>query len=134
MKCALLALMTVLAIAGTGCHSLQHAKHSGGGCNQCRSGHHAGIAGHHAGLAANHGGAHHGGAHHGGAHYAGGGGGYYGAHRPGHPDFVPKLPPHYGQQVQQGPPGPPAPSYAYPYYTTRGPRDFFLDNPPSIGR
>ena len=27
-----------------------------------------------------------------------------------------------------------APSYAYPYYTTRGPRDFLQDNPPSIGR
>ena len=26
-----------------------------------------------------------------------------------------------------------APSYAYPYYTTRGPRDFLRDNPPSIG-
>lgn len=30
-------------------------------------------------------------------------------------------------------PGPPAAQTAYPYYTTRGPRDFFLDNPPSIG-
>ena len=26
-----------------------------------------------------------------------------------------------------------APAYAYPYYTTRGPRDFLMDNPPSIG-
>ena len=26
-----------------------------------------------------------------------------------------------------------APSYAYPYYTTRGPRDFLMKNPPSIG-
>ena len=26
-----------------------------------------------------------------------------------------------------------APTYAYPYYTTRGPRDFLQDNPPSIG-
>lgn len=23
---------------------------------------------------------------------------------------------------------------AYPYYTTKGPRDYFLNNPPSIGR
>ncbi len=30
-------------------------------------------------------------------------------------------------------PGPSAAQVAYPYYTTRGPRDFFLDNPPSIG-
>jgi hypothetical protein len=26
-----------------------------------------------------------------------------------------------------------APTYAYPYYTTRGPRDFLMDNPPTIG-
>ncbi|HMP80620.1 MAG TPA: hypothetical protein PKD54_14290 [Pirellulaceae bacterium] len=24
-------------------------------------------------------------------------------------------------------------NYAYPYYTTRGPRDFLMNNPPSIG-
>ena len=30
-------------------------------------------------------------------------------------------------------PGPSSAQTAYPYYTTRGPRDFFLDNPPSIG-
>ena len=34
----------------------------------------------------------------------------------------------------QFPGGGQAPSYAYPYYTTRGPRDFLMDNPPSIGR
>ena len=34
-------------------------------------------------------------------------------------------------QVGSGVPGP---TVAYPYYTTRGPRDFLLDNPPSIGR
>lgn len=27
-----------------------------------------------------------------------------------------------------------APSFQYPYYTTRGPRDFLMMNPPSIGR
>ena len=27
-----------------------------------------------------------------------------------------------------------APQTAYPYYTVRGPRDFFANNPPSIGR
>ena len=26
-----------------------------------------------------------------------------------------------------------APQYMYPYYTTRGPRDFLRDNPPTIG-
>ncbi len=31
-------------------------------------------------------------------------------------------------------PGPPNASVGYPYYTVRGPRDFLLDNPPTIGR
>ncbi len=30
-------------------------------------------------------------------------------------------------------PGPPAGTITYPYYTTRGPRDFLANNPPSIG-
>ncbi len=29
--------------------------------------------------------------------------------------------------------GPPTGQVAYPYYTTRGPRDFLMCNPPSIG-
>ncbi len=29
--------------------------------------------------------------------------------------------------------GPPTGAVAYPYYTTRGPRDFLASNPPSIG-
>ncbi|HTQ39293.1 MAG TPA: hypothetical protein VMJ32_09705 [Pirellulales bacterium] len=32
-----------------------------------------------------------------------------------------------------GPAGPPAAQVTYPYYTVRGPRDFFANNPPSIG-
>ena len=44
-----------------------------------------------------------------------------------------------GPQSHMGPqPGPamgePAPTVGYPYYTTRGPRDFLSSNPPSIGR
>ena len=31
-------------------------------------------------------------------------------------------------------PGPPSAQVGYPYYTVRGPRDFLVDNPPSIGR
>ncbi len=31
------------------------------------------------------------------------------------------------------PPGPSSGSVMYPYYTTRGPRDFLMSNPPSIG-
>lgn len=42
---------------------------------------------------------------------------------------VPHTNPAAGQQPQSGI----APQYAYPYYTTRGPRDFLRDNPPSIG-
>ncbi len=30
--------------------------------------------------------------------------------------------------------GVPGPTTAYPYYTVRGPRDFFTNNPPPIGR
>jgi hypothetical protein len=37
-----------------------------------------------------------------------------------------------GGGVEQGG-GPPMAQYAYPYYTVRGPRDFLVDNPPSIG-
>ena len=42
---------------------------------------------------------------------------------------IPHTNPAAGQQPQSGI----APQYAYPYYTTRGPRDFLRDNPPSIG-
>jgi hypothetical protein len=45
-------------------------------------------------------------------------------------DYIPRLPLNEGPAVS----GPPTATYAYPYYTTRGPRDFLLDNPPTIGR
>lgn len=35
---------------------------------------------------------------------------------------------------QQFTPGPPTGQVAYPYYTVRGPRDFLLNDPPTIGR
>ncbi len=41
-----------------------------------------------------------------------------------------RFPRHQGR-VPYGNPGA---VVAYPYYTIRGPRDFLLDNPPSIGR
>lgn len=47
------------------------------------------------------------------------------------PCHVPHLPPNYAHNTQ--PPGPATPTYAYPYYTTRAPRDFLMANPPSIG-
>jgi hypothetical protein len=49
----------------------------------------------------------------------------YGGHHGGYP--VPAMsPPVYN-------PGPPTAAVTYPYYTTRGPRDFFLNNPPPLG-
>lgn len=38
-----------------------------------------------------------------------------------------------GYAAPQGPPGPMTGQVAYPYYTTRGPRDFLARNPPDIG-
>jgi hypothetical protein len=40
--------------------------------------------------------------------------------------------PHTPSSQMQGQ-GPVTPTYVYPYYTTRGPRDFLNPNPPSIG-
>ena len=63
-----------------------------------------------------------------GHHYGGWYGPYGGAHH------TPGYPHHHFSRSYIGPQGPPTPQVAYPYYTTRGPRDFLLDNPPSIGR
>jgi hypothetical protein len=37
------------------------------------------------------------------------------------------------QRPELGPAGPPVGTYAYPYYTLHGPRDFLADDPPSLG-
>lgn len=37
------------------------------------------------------------------------------------------------QRPELGPAGPPVGTYAYPYYTLHGPRDFLMDDPPSLG-
>jgi hypothetical protein len=55
-----------------------------------------------------------------------GGYGVAGFHGPAHQQL-------YTDQPYAGPNGPPTGQYAYPYYTTRGPRDFLQNNPPSIG-
>jgi hypothetical protein len=66
---------------------------------------------------------------HAGRPFDGGRYGYFGgAHR------TPGYPHHHHHREYVGPQGPPSAQVAYPYYTTRGPRDFLLDNPPSIGR
>lgn len=49
-------------------------------------------------------------------------------------DYVAPLPPDQRHAESFLPAGPASPTYAYPYYTTRGPRDFLLDQPPTIGR
>ena len=41
--------------------------------------------------------------------------------------------PHHFSREYNGPPGPQVAQVAYPYYTTRGPRDYFANEPWSIG-
>jgi len=64
----------------------------------------------------------------GGPFNGGGYGPWGGAHR------APGYPHHHLHREYVGPQGPPTAQVAYPYYTVRGPRDFLMDNPPSIGR
>src|SRR5262245_13903350 len=59
-------------------------------------------------------------------------GGWYGPFGGAH--MTPGYPHHHFHREYVGPQGPPTAHVAYPYYTIRGPRDFLLDNPPSIGR
>lgn len=40
---------------------------------------------------------------------------------------------HHHTRTYDGPQGPATAQVGYPYYTTRGPRDFLTANPPSIG-
>jgi hypothetical protein len=100
-------------------HGPGHAGPYGMERGPAHGGHHVGpVRGalHHAGAALHHGGPH-GAGMHGGGFGAGMHGGGFGA----------------GAAQQQFAPGPPTGTVAYPYYTVRGPRDFLLDNPPSIG-
>lgn len=50
----------------------------------------------------------------------------------GRPPRVGQVPHHHNPANIT--PGPQSGSFAYPYYTTLGPRDFLMNNPPSIGR
>jgi len=101
---ALVALLSALV----GCH--------GPACRDC--GHAYGKSHFHGGhgLVARHGQGH------------GAGGGYGGG---GYGGVLPGGGVHYRPPTE--PAGGPVPQYAYPYYTVRGPRDFLVDNPPSIG-
>lgn len=50
-------------------------------------------------------------------------------------DVHPRMAALHGGRNGSGPDfGPPSAAIAYPYYTTRGPRDFLEPNPPTIGR
>ncbi len=113
MRMYLLAAAAIALAAGTGCRNINLADRH---CNTCGPG---GHGGHYAGdLGAGAGG-----------HLPGG---HYGPH--GGPHGTPGFPHHHFDREYVGPPGPPTAQVAYPYYTIRGPRDFLLDNPPSIGR
>ena len=117
MRMSLAALLLIAAVTGCGHMNLAH-RH---GCDSCQA--HGRHGGHHAG-----------GGHHGaGGHGAGGhvGGGHYGPHGGAH--GTPGFPHHHQTREYTGPQGPSTAQVGYPYYTTRGPRDFFVDNPPSIG-
>jgi hypothetical protein len=137
MRLIALAALTLLLATGAGCRSVNFS----GDCGHCGGrhgmiGHHGGHGHHgHGGLAHDgHGGhGHHGHGHHGGLAHDGHGG--HGFH--GYGDHVPYgaagyKKPAIGREYV-GPEGPPTAQVAYPYYTVRGPRDFLIDNPPSIG-
>lgn len=107
--CILVAAALLLAATSSGCNGINLARRGGcSGCQQCGHG-----GGHMLGHGMHGGGMGHGGMGHGGM--AGGMGG------------------HHQSRTYTGPQGPTGGQVAYPYYTTRGPRDFLIDNPPSIG-
>lgn len=89
------------------CGSIGHGHGHGGGCSSCGVGH--------GGLVKNHG------------HYKPD----YGHHHAKHAakDAFPRG---AGGEVL-GPAGPPTGQVTYPYYTTRGPRDFLVNNPGGMG-
>ena len=121
MRAFLLAIAALTILTGAGCRGMNLAR---GGCD-CGGHHGHGMhAGHGQGLGHGHLG-------HGdpcsNGHF-GHGGGLLGHGTPG---FPPQH--HHASREYVGPAGPPSAQVGYPYYTTRGPRDFLLDNPPSIG-
>ncbi|MEO8493838.1 MAG: hypothetical protein ABI614_02120 [Planctomycetota bacterium] len=118
MRSALIGLVAAFMLAATGCDHHNLAKNGCNSCNGCGNGGCAAHGGHggHSGHA---------------GHGHGGEGGM--ANHGGTPAPTPvgMLP--HGYMQDAGPGGPPSATYGYPYYTTRAPRDFLMDNPPSIG-
>ena len=124
MRFYLLAALTLFLAASTGCRSVNMCKDCGGKHHGmlAHQGHgHGGGHGHGHGDGVGHG--------HGHGHGAGYGDGYAGYAPHGTPGY--RKGPHHREYI--GPQGPPTAQVAYPYYTIRGPRDFLIDNPPSIG-
>jgi hypothetical protein len=109
MRFYLLAALALFFAASTGCRNVNL-------CNDCGGKHH-GMLGHNG----------HG---HGHGHGHGYGDGYPGGYA-NHGAAGYKIGAHHREYI--GPQGPPTAQVAYPYYTVRGPRDFLIDNPPSIG-
>jgi hypothetical protein len=68
----------------------------------------------------------------GGGHFFGGHFGGAKAGGPGHQYGMHGVPHHFNREYL-GPQGPQVAQVAYPYYTTRGPRDYFANQPWSIG-
>jgi hypothetical protein len=111
MKSSIFTLLAALLLLGsTGCAGGPGSKKGcrdgcNGNCNQC-------------GLATNY---DNGVTAHGDPCGRGGGGPMAGGHQNMNP------------RAFAGPSGPPTAAITYPYYTTRGPRDFLQDNPRTIG-
>ena len=128
MRSALLALATSVMLASVGCH--HNLTQNGCGCDTCGGGCATGGC---ASAGGGGGGLLTGGI--AGSLFQGGSGGCDSCGTDGslnrRPTRVAQLP--QGYLDQRGPAGPAAASYGYPYYTTRAPRDFLMDNPPSIG-
>lgn len=129
-------------VSSAGCNLMnRHCNQCNGpiGCRPCNLGWQRGGTDYQRFLGCNHCGGHCGGqcGAHGGAHGGGHGLGHGGlagalANNPltGHGNNFAHAQPSGAGPASGGPMA----QVAYPYYTVRGPRDFFLDNPPTIGR
>ena len=137
----LFAAIAVCAFSSVGCHHHNLAKSGCSGCDKGSKVAECSICGgvplaSHVSSAGGcsscgHGGGHvgHGDPGTGGHAWGGHGVGFAGL---GNPQAVPRIP--HGQYPGGvGPAGPSSAAVGYPYYTTRGPRDFLMDKPPSIG-
>ena len=130
MREAMFAVLAFLTCIGVGCQHNMSRNGCGHSCNSC--GQAANTCEHCGGTHGLAGGLGHGGGLGQGDGLGHGDGNGLGL-RSGAPAHVARMPHGNGGQEMMGPPGPPTGSYAYPYYTIRAPRDFLLNNPPSIG-